>query len=99
MAASEAICSRYPRLSMSTGRNARAATADPIRLTSMTRRQATGSDSTKGPPFATPALATTMSTSPNRSFAPGPRDLGNRLVVGDIGVPEAAFAVQAVRPA
>ena len=34
----------------------------------MTRRQASGSESTKGPPVATPALATTMSTFPNRSL-------------------------------
>lgn len=32
----------------------------------MTRRQATGSESRNGPPLATPALATTMSTLPNR---------------------------------
>lgn len=42
-------------------------TADPIRFTSITRRQATGSESMKGPPLATPAFATTMSTFPNRS--------------------------------
>ncbi len=34
----------------------------------MTRRQACGSESANGPPLATPALATTMSTLPNRSF-------------------------------
>ena len=34
----------------------------------MTRRQASGSESAKGPPLATPALATTMSTRPKRSF-------------------------------
>ena len=34
----------------------------------MTRRQASGSESTNGPPMATPALATTTSTLPNRSF-------------------------------
>ncbi len=34
----------------------------------MTRRHASGSESTNGPPLATPALATTMSTFPNRSL-------------------------------
>lgn len=34
----------------------------------MTRRHATGSDSAKGPPVATPALAMTMSTFPKRSL-------------------------------
>lgn len=39
-----------------------------MRLTSITRRHASGSDSTNGPPLATPALATTMSTFPKRSL-------------------------------
>ena len=39
-----------------------------MRLTSITRRQASGSESTNGPPVATPALATTMSTLPKRSL-------------------------------
>ena len=43
--------------------------------------------------MATPALATTMSTFPNRSFDLL-RDPRHRLVVGDVGVPVRALAVQ-----
>ena len=65
----------------------------------MTRRQDSGSESTKGPPVATPALATTMSTLPKRSFT-SCRDPGHRLVVGDVGVPVVALGVQPLaRPA